>query len=232
MKHRISEKQLKIISGFAVAFFIVFMAVIAWYAGRPLVRFADKPELFRAWVGEKGFIGRLAFIGIIVFQIVIAIVPGEPFEIAAGYTFGVIEGTVLCIIGQVIGSALVFLFVRYCGRHAVELFFPREKIESLKFLKNTKRLNILVFILFFIPGTPKDIMCYFVGLTKMKLADWLMITAIARIPSVITSTVGGDALGVGKFGFAVIVFVFTGMISVCGILVYRYICKRQNRNDA
>ena len=140
------------------------------------------------------------------------------------------EGTILCIIGCVIGSALVFLFVRRFGVKLVEVFFPREKIRSLRFLQDSRRLNLLTFIVFFIPGTPKDLLSYFIGLTDMKLGTWLLITAVARIPSIVTSTVTGDALGLKDYQFALIAFGVTLALSLAGILVYRRLSARRHPN--
>ena len=154
----------------------------------------------------------------------------EPLEMGAGYAFGAWEGTILCIIGCVIGSALVFLFVRRFGVKLVEVFFPREKIRSLRFLQDSRRLNLLTFIVFFIPGTPKDLLSYFIGLTDMKLGTWLLITAVARIPSIVTSTVTGDALGLKDYQFALIAFGVTLALSLAGILVYRRLSARRHPN--
>ena len=168
----------------------------------------------------------------VVLQVIVAIIPGEPIEIGAGYAFGAFEGTLLCIIGAMIGTTIIFLFTRYFGIKVVDCFYPREKILSMKFFRNSKRLHLLVFILFFIPGTPKDIMTYVLGLTNMKLSACLLITSIARIPSVITSTIGGNALGIQDYQFAIIVFIFTIVVSVTGILIYRHMSKRLNEQDA
>lgn len=113
---------------------------------------------------------------------------------------------------------------------AVEAFFSREQINSLKFLHNHKELDLIVFILLFIPGTPKDIITYFVGLTPMKLRTLILISFFARIPSVITSTIGGDAIGDQNYTFAIIVFVITIIISGIGVLIYRKITKKE-KND-
>ena len=122
-----------------------------------MIEFVREPERFRAWVDSSGFVSRVIFVGMVIFQLIIALIPGEPLEMGAGYAFGAVEGTILCIIGCVIGSALVFLFVRRFGVKLVEVFFPREKIRSLRFLQDSRRLNLLTFIVFFIPGTPKDL---------------------------------------------------------------------------
>ena len=220
-----TEKSKKIIILTAAALFLLLFMASAWLLGRPMLEFVSEQERFRAWVGENALLGKAAFVGMMAMQVFVAIIPGEPLEIVAGYAFGAVEGTLLCLAGATIGSILVFLFVRKFGVRAVELFFPKEKIENLKFLQDSRRLNLMVFLIFFIPGTPKDVLCYCVGLTKMKLPTWVLITATARIPSVITSTIGGDALGLGAHGFAAAVFAATLALSAVGLLIYKKICR-------
>ena len=227
MKRDLTIRQKRIFSVAGILLFLVFSGLICWFIGRPMLRFVSEPEKFRMWVDGHGVVGRLAFIGMMALQILIALIPGEPLEIGAGYAFGMWEGTFLCLTGAVIGSAAVFWFVRCFGVRAVEVFFSREKICSLRFLQNKKRLNLWVFLIFLIPGTPKDLLAYVVGLTDMRFSVWLLITAVARIPSVITSTVGGDALGMKNYLFAILVFAVTLVISAAGILIYHFICKRQ-----
>lgn len=222
-----SERHRKFLAGLAIAVFILLSAAIAWFVGRPLIQHLNDPEAFRLWIDGYGWAGRLIFVGISVLQIVVAIIPGEPIELFAGYAYGFWLGTLLCELGIVIGGALVFGFVRRFGHKAVEVFFPREKIDSLRFLQNEQKLELWVFILFFIPGTPKDIMTYFVPLTHMKLGHFLLLSGVARLPSVITSTIGGNALGSGNHWFAVAVFAATALLSAAGIWIYRRIVKRK-----
>ncbi len=221
-----TDKQKKIISGGVIAAFILFCGLVGWFVGRPLIRFVGQPELFRAWVAKSGIWGMLAFVGMTAFQVVIAFVPGEPLEIGAGYAFGAFWGTVLCAVGITIGSLIVFLLVRKLGIKLLEVFFTYEKIKSLKFLQNKKSLWLLCFFLFFLPGTPKDLLTYFVGLTKIDFKGFLFIVSVARLPSVITSTIGGSLLGSEKYIFAVIAFGVTLIISVVGWLVYNKITKK------
>ena len=225
---QLTDRQKKIWGIAAIVCMVVFMGLLCWFVGRPMLRFVSEPEKFRAWINGHGIGGRLAFIGMVVFQIVVAIVPGEPLEIGAGYAFGAVEGTVLCLIGAVLGSAAVVLLVRRYGIKLVEVFFSREKILSLRFMQDNRRLKLLVFIVFMIPGTPKDLLCYVVGLTTLQMHDWLWISFVARIPSIITSTIGGSALGEKNYIFAAAVFAVTLLISLGGILLYRHICRKEN----
>ena len=227
---QLTEAHKKKIYLFAITVALIFIGAVGYLVGKPMVEFVREPERFRAWVDSSGFVSRVVFVGMVVFQLIIALIPGEPLEMGAGYAFGAWEGTILCIIGCVIGSALVFLFVRRFGVKLVEVFFPREKIRSLRFLQDSRRLNLLTFIVFFIPGTPKDLLSYFIGLTDMKLGTWLCITAVARIPSIVTSTVTGDALGLKDYQFALIAFGVTLALSLAGILVYRRLSARRHPN--
>lgn len=215
-----TEGHKKLAAWLAGVVVVLFAVLVAWRIGVPMVQFVSQPQAFRDWVQEYGIWGKLLFVGMVILQVIVAIIPGEPLEIGAGYAFGAVEGTLLCLIGIVIGSTLVFLLVRKLGIRLVEVFFPIEKIRSLRFLQDSKRLNRLVFLVFFIPGTPKDLLCYFVGLTEMKLPTWVAISFFARIPSVVTSTLGGDALGTQSYLQAAIVFGAAGIISAVGLYFY------------
>ncbi len=226
---RLTGKQKKIFTFVMIILALIFSGIIALLVGKPMIQFVRTPEKFREFVESYGIISDLTFIIMIVFQMIIAIIPGEPFEIAAGYAFGAIRGTIDCMIGFLVGSALIFLFVRKFGVRIVEVFFSIDKIKDLKFLQDSKRLNTLTFIIFLIPGTPKDLISYFIGLTDMKLSVWLLITATARIPSLITSVLGGSALGSKRYEIAVLVFIITMIVSLVGLMIYRLI-KNNNKS--
>lgn len=213
----------------AIAIAVIATALIIWLAGVPLVRFASEPEKFRQWVDDNGIWSRFAYMGMVILQVVIAVLPGEPFEIATGYAFGAVEGSLLCIAASTLGSITVFLLVRYFGVPLVEVFFSEEKLRRIKFLKTTSKRDFIFFIIFMIPGTPKDLLCYFAGLTDIRLSLWLLICSLGRLPSIVTSTVGGDALGTSNYWFAAAVFAITLVISLVGLLFYKKICNRHEK---
>ena len=231
-KHEWSLRTRRIISIIILLIFLGLSLLLFLGVGTPLVEFVSDSERLRAWVDSNWFWSRLTYVGLVILQVVIAIIPGEPFEIGAGYAFGAIEGTIICILGSTIGGTLVFLLVRKFGIKLVEVFVSVDKINSLKFLKDSKKRDVLLFFLFFIPGTPKDALSYFAGLTTIDLKTWLVITTIAKIPSIVTSTVGGNAIGMENYQFAIIVFVVTFLISVAGLLFYNYYTKRKQEEAA
>lgn len=230
-----TEKQKKILAAVSVILFLIFTLLIGYYAGRPAVRFVSEPELFREWVDQHGIWGRIVYMGMTALQVFVAVVPGEPFEIVGGYAFGAVEGTLLCLGGAFAGSMAVFGLVRRFGVRLVETFFSREKIEalrSMKLVKSSEKRDALFWLLFVLPGTPKDLLCYFAGLTDMKTGQWIMICTLGRLPSIVTSTVGGNALGTQNYLRAAIVFAVTLVISLCGMLLYRNISKKRAEKKA
>lgn len=226
-QEHLSPNKQKLYSAIAIAAFVAVFIFIAIAAGKPLLRFASDPELFRAWIDARGVWGALAFIGIMTLQVIVAIIPGEAFEIGAGYAFGVWEGTLLCQISIAIGTTVIFLFVRRFGMRALEVFFPLEKINSMRYLRDSKKLYLLASLVFFIPGTPKDLITYFLGLTKIRLLPLVLISTFMRLPSIVTSTLSGDALGEERYIMAAIVFAAMLVISGIGLLIYRRISKTE-----
>ena len=221
-----TQKQRRIVGAAVLVLLALAAAWAFWRVGKPILRLVADPAEFREWVQARGFAGMLAYAGMVIVQVLVALIPGEPLEIAAGYAFGALEGTLVCLAAATLGSLLVFVLVRRFGVKLVEVFFSREKLKSLRFLHHSRRRDYLFAIIFMLPGTPKDLLCYFAGLTDIKFGTWLLICSVGRIPSVVTSTIGGDALGTESYLFAVIVFALTLAISAAGVLIYRQIQRR------
>jgi len=219
-KRELTRKQQKTIGITAISIAVVLLAVIVIFVGIPLVKFLKEPERFRSWVDERGFWGKVAFIGMVVMKVVVAVIPGEPFELAAGYAFGVWEGLLLCMIGITIGSMIVFSLVKKFGVSIIRVFFSQERIDGMKLLHTSKKGNIILSIVYIVPGTPKDFLNYCAGLTTIKLHTWLLVCSIGRIPSIITSTISGDAFVQKRYFFGILIYVVTFLVGLIGVLVY------------
>lgn len=213
------EKRWKSILPFCLILAILIAAGIAW--GGPIVELVSDPVAFREWVDARGVWGPLVMVAIVAVQILVALIPGEPFEFAAGYAFGVWQGMVLCLLGSLLGGCAAMFLARRFGLKLVKSLFPNQDIENLAIFKKPDRLKILTFILFLIPGTPKDVMIYALGLTPMGIWQGILLSTVARIPSIITSTLSGHVLGEEQYLAAVIIYGITGIISLIGIWIYR-----------
>jgi hypothetical protein len=140
-------RQQKALAILALVAFFAIIGLIGWRIGVPMVQLASDPESFRQRIEESSLNGQFVFIGMVVLQILAAIIPGEPLEVAAGYAFGAIEGTILCLIGGMIGSFLVILLVRRFGIRLVHVFFPPEKLETIQFLKSSQKRTVLFLLI-------------------------------------------------------------------------------------
>lgn len=216
------------------AVFLCLTIIGIWWFGEYL----SDPEYIRALVSENYLVGAICLLLICAVQVVVALVPGELVEIAAGYAFGSLWGTVICVAGIMLGSVTVILLVRRFGRRLVYAFYPKEKMDQLPILREPEKRNMLVLILFLIPGTPKDMFTYAVGLTDMSIPLYLLMTTLARFPSVISSTLGGDAVGDRRYVTAVVVLSVTASLSLGGLFIYRLIrkkhaakCEKQREHD-
>ena len=165
-------------------------------------------EASKVTLNQFGFLRYPVMVLVQILQMILALIPGGPFEIGAGYAFGIFWGTIMCDIAMSLGGIINFLLSRRYGMRFIELFTTREKIESVRFLKNHKRWEALLFLFFLLPGTPKDLMCYVVGLTKLPLKKWIFINVVGRLPGIILSALSGAALGKEKYGlFAIAIIV-------------------------
>lgn len=204
----------------------VIFAVLGFFWIR--AKFGDT-NLLREWVAEHPILGALTMVAVTAVQVVIALIPGELVEVAAGYIFGAWLGALLCLAGMALGSVVAILLARRFGRRLVASLYSEEKLEALPILNDPKKRNAMTALLFLIPGTPKDLITYLLGLTKISIPHYLALTLLCRFPSVIMSTLSGDALGDDRLIKALWFFLITGIVSAAGYLCYQIIQKRHRK---
>lgn len=176
---------------------------------------------FKEKVDNLGIMGLLLLFGLQVAQVFLIIVPGEPIEILSGMCYGGLWGTVFIMVSVSIISIAIYFLVRKFGRKFVYDFCDEkkvEKIESSKLFHNPKKIELIMLILFLIPGTPKDLLVYVAGLLPIKPLKFILISTFARFPSVITSTLAGDRLALGDWKMSILLYV--GILIFVAIVVF------------
>lgn len=207
----------------AVCAVVIVAALVAvcWEYLPGVYAWLTDPAAVHAFVDEHAVLSRLALIGINALQVLLAFLPGEPVELASGYAFGLVEGTVLCLVASAIASSAIYGAVRRYGWRLVGRFFDRAQLERYAWIRDTRRLELVMLAVFLIPGTPKDFLTYFAGLTKMRFGAVLAITTLGRLPSVVTSTVAASALGAGDYALAIASVLVAGALILVGGILYR-----------
>lgn len=190
---------------------------------------------FKQKVEDSGILGMLSLFGLQVAQIFLIIVPGEPIEILAGMCYGGLWGTVFIMVSAFIISTTIFLLVRKFGKQFVYSFCSEErvkKIENSKLFNNPKKIEMIMLILFLIPGTPKDLLVYIAGLLPIKPLKFILISSIARFPSVILSTLAGENLAVGDWKMSIILYAIVFMLVAILVFIINKFDKDKTTNEA
>lgn len=180
-------------------------------------------------VRQAGPVGFLILLAIQFLQVVVAFIPGEVVQVAAGMIYGPWVGALIVLVGCVVSSAFVFLLVHKLGAPFVQAMVSEKHMAKFRTFENSGKLNIIVFVLFLIPGMPKDVFTYLVPLTHMPLRTFLLLSNIARIPGILVSTYAASGLVDGDIVQSLIIFLVAGAIAVVCILFYDKIMKAIER---
>ena len=226
MKKLNRENKIRLL---AVCIFIiasVVMTVLAVPFIKNLVTEEGRAET-AMFIRQNGAAGVAVFLFFQILQIIIAFIPGEPLEIIAGMLFGTWGGLALCLSGIFIGTMTVYFMTKRVGRPLAYAIIGKDKLEKPALLNNEKRLEMIVFLLFLIPGTPKDALTYIIPLTKIKPARYFTLATLARIPSVVSSTLVGATMSKGNWLMSILLFAATIALGIAGILLNNRINKTE-----
>jgi uncharacterized membrane protein YdjX (TVP38/TMEM64 family) len=154
--------------------------------------FLSKKEMLH-FIDSLGPLGLVGFIFLQVLQVVVSPIPGEVTGLIGGYLYGPVMGVVWSTIGLTIGSYIAFALGRAFGRPFVERFIDKSILKRFDYLLHHKGA-FLIFLLFLIPGLPKDYLCYILGLGHLSTMEFLVIGGVGRLFGTILLTVGGDLI--------------------------------------
>lgn len=212
------KKQLKT-AVFSLFFFSLFIAAL-WcgvtYRQEIFAILTDPKarQLFIEQIRQAGWAGLVFFFLLKILQVLVVVIPGEPFEIMAGVLYGTFGGLLLSLAGVLCGSVIIYFTMKMLGVHAID----PEKLHKYRFLRDEKRIHIMLFLLFFIPGTPKDILTYMGPFLPIPTSHFFAVSLLARIPSIITSTFAGANIARENWIATVLVFAVTGAVGILCIL--------------
>lgn len=211
--------------------FIVLFIILTGVSGIifwPFIKNLQNVEyrkIFSAWIVRLGLKGVLILLGVQVLQIVVAVIPGGPVELIAGAAYGAWRGFFIIEAGCVIATMAVFLMVKKFGLPLITRFFDVDVLNTWGFLKDEKKTALITFILFLIPGIPKDTLTYIVPLSKLSLIQFTFISAFARFPAILLTTVMGDTAMRGNKIMFFLIFSLTAIIGILSIQLKNRLIK-------
>lgn len=216
MKNKNSKLILNII--LACLFVGILIALTICFAPH-IIKLVSDPQKFRAYLLSFGPWCAVVFMFFQVLQVVIAIIPGEPVQIAGGYIFGTVLGAIYSTIGITAGYIIVFVAVRLFGLPLVKKLVSEKDFNKFNILINSSRLEATIFLLFLIPGIPKDILVYIAGLTPINGFTFFVIITIARLPAMVGSSYIGAKMQTNEYAIVIIVSVIAVVLFMTGFLL-------------
>ena len=222
-KKKKKNNEIKTVKIIITIFVIVVLCIFMWQIA-PLIIKLSTPEgqvAFKNKINSMGFNGILVLFGLQVLQILLVVLPGEPFEVLAGMCYGTWGGYLFITISVLITNIIIFFTVRKLGKKYLYNFFQKEKVDKImksKLFKKSRNIEFVLFMIFFLPGTPKDLFVYIGGLLPVKPVRFITIATLARFPSVITSTMVGAHISHGNWKTSLIIYGITFVVAV--LLIY------------
>ncbi len=150
----------------------------------------DTVELLQKYETTSIFI----YIGLQIMQVVISFIPGQVVQMAAGYLYGFWSALLFAMTGAVIGTAISFGLAKILGRDFLHLFFGEEKMSYYIERLNSKKVYVIIFLIYLIPGVPKDMVSYAAGVSEIRFKPFIILSAIGRIPGMVGSLLIGNML--------------------------------------
>ena len=201
------KRLLPFIAGIALV--LIFWGV--WESGL-FHRLSDHEALVET-MRSSGARGYLACIAIQFLQVVVFLIPGEITQFAAGYVFGAWKGFLLSLVGIMLGSAVAYLFGKVAGRPLLQKVLGEKTLARMDAVIGSPKAPTALFLLFLLPGAPKDAMSYGAGVSGFPLGRFVLISGLARIPALVASTLMGAQVYDRDYGAVVVTAIVTaGMV--------------------
>ena len=214
------KKQRKIL---AIAKFAVLAAIVIgiptylyFFHREFLMSFRSIDEV-RDFILEHEVASIFVYFGLQQLHIIVSIIPGQPFHVAAGFIFGFGFGYLLTIAGIIVGSTITFYASRILGKDAMRLFFGEERFNKFLDRVNSNKGLFVIFLMYLIPGFPKEGLGYIVGLSKIKLIPFLAIVVVGRTPALMISIAIGALYDDGSY---IAIFIMVAIVVLVGIITF------------
>ena len=176
--------------------YLLVQLLWAWLA--PYYVLVSDKEQMKAILEAGGALAPFLFISIQALQVIFAPIPGEATGFLGGYLFGIPLGLVYSTVGLTLGSAAAFLLGHWLEQRFVTRIVSRETMQRFDFLMEHQGA-LVAFILFLIPGFPKDYLCFILGLSPMDFLVFLVICTVGRIPGTLMLTIQGAEVSEGHY---------------------------------
>lgn len=222
-KIKLTKKQIKILILSGIFALLCLALVIIFWPQIKTLKDPKTQENFSNWVESFGSWGVLVLVLIQILQVIVFIIPGELVEVVSGMLYGTIGGYLICTIGIIIATMIAYILYYFLGKKFIKKVVDDETIAKVS--KNNTKAEVLIFFALLLPGIPKDVFIYVAPHAKIPFIKFIILSTIARFPSIISSNIMGDSIISGHFKLSIIVMIISGIVAILGIIFNKQITE-------
>lgn len=219
-----------------IAIIGVFLSIIAYEYYHKYMYVLRNPKQLKDLIMSYGKYGVFIFLILQVLQVVAFFIPGEFVQVAAGYIYGSFLGSILSILGITVGSIIAYMISMVCGKPLVDKIASKKELKFFRRILNLGNINSVVFLVYLIPGIPKDILSYICGISSISLKKFIIYSTLGRLPGIIISSYFGAKIYSENKIILIIIAISMGLLFFIGIfrgekIIAKMINHKSSEND-
>lgn len=208
-----------------LAMVAVFLIAAAYEYYSQYFEVLKNPKEIKRVILSYGRYSELAFLALQIIQVVAFFIPGELVQIAGGYIYGAFLGGLLTLLGITLGSAIVYGIARAYGKPFIKLIISKKHLNFFEKILKLGSINYIVFLLYLIPGIPKDVLAYVCGISEISFKNFILYSTLGRIPGIFISAYFGSKIYSGNKIILIIIAVLMTVLFIVGVFKGEKIIK-------
>lgn len=221
------EYKSEIVLGILLIFF-VFIGYEYFYEYRYLIK---NPSKLKEIIMSYGEYGVLVFFFMQFFQVIVFFIPGEVVQIAGGYIYGTVYGSIISLLGICAGGMASYFISRKYGKPFVYKIISKKQVKHFHKILKLGSVNYIVFLLYLIPGIPKDALAYICGISNINFKNFALYSTLGRIPGIVISAYFGSRIYTKNTTMLIIIGVTMTVLFLLGVLKGERIIKDILKKD-
>lgn len=227
-KDNIKKNRKKYITSIILLILLIITIVVFYEYIFKYYTILKDPQKIKKLILSYGKYSMLVFVMFQVIQVVFFFIPGEAVQIISGYIFGNFLGTLLSLAGIFIGSAIGYLLARYLARDKVQKIIEKRDLRIFRKVLNEGSNKKVIFLVYLIPGIPKDILVYLCGVSDVDFKDFLLYSTLGRFPWIVASSMFGSGIESKSYIFLGILSIIVVLAFAIGLLKGKTLIQRLN----
>lgn len=214
-----------------LALAVIFIVFIAYEYYHQYFYILKNPKKIKEIILSYGQYSILAFLGLQIIQVVAFFIPGEVIQVSGGYIYGTLAGGLISLVGITMGSAIVYSISRLYGKPFIRKIISNKQMKFFDKVLKLGSINFVVFLLYLIPGIPKDVLAYICGISDINFKNFMLYSTLGRVPGIFISALFGARMYTGNKVILIVIAVTMSFLFILGVFRGEKIVKSLVKKD-